>query len=596
MDMSIKILLGKKVEDFVKNYPEFAKERGNKKFLFFCTHHLFKYLNITYEDMIDGLVDGSNDYGIDGIFVFSSGELIADDDDLKTRIERDDNVKIQLIQTSRNAGFGETAVLKIKDGIEEIFDLNTKLKGNKDYLQKGQLVRDIWARCFELSRVTIEIEILYITLSDTDAANAKVKKIENKIYKYFKTQGLKNIKVKYMGIPSLYKMITEESYDKELTFKEITPYAEPYNRKVTGYYGLTKVKDFLNFITNDNAELEERYFEGNVRDYYGPSKKVNQKIRETLNSDNKMNLWCLNNGLTIICDKSNQRGRILKLFNFHIVNGCQTAHVIYECKDILKDDDSSEIIIKVIQTTDAEISNDIIDATNSQTAVQSPLLHSNDLVQRSIEEHFLTHIKPPLYYERRMNYYKRRHKPSNKIVTMMKLFQVLYSIFSKKPSVARGRPSETFDKEYQAVFDVSFDYDAYLFSYTLYLKMLKINREEIKRSIKDESILFIIRKYGMFHIIRIAFSLLLNNDSKINLKDKKNIFVKNKKKLFSTLDKKKKMDNLYRESVKLLHKAITNFKKKNKDMLLNYNIMKNDSLDKHITKVLLKNIKTDFNK
>ena len=75
---------------------------------------------------------------------------------------------------------------------------------------------------------------------------------------------------------------------------------------------------------------------------------------------------------------------------------------------------------------------DIIDATNSQTSVTPVSLHSNDLVQKNIQEHFIKYSKKPLFYERRLNYYKRRNKPINRIVSMMKLFQVLYSTFEKK--------------------------------------------------------------------------------------------------------------------------------------------------------------------
>ena len=110
--MSIKMLIEQTVKDFVGNYPYFKNEGDNKKFLFFSIYHLFKYANISYEDMLDNIIDGTNDYGIDGIFVFSSGELVVDDDDLKKRVTKEDKIKIQLIQVCRNTGFGETALLK----------------------------------------------------------------------------------------------------------------------------------------------------------------------------------------------------------------------------------------------------------------------------------------------------------------------------------------------------------------------------------------------------------------------------------------------------------------------------------------------------
>ncbi len=590
--MSIKVLLEKRITEFVKHYPEFKDEAINKKFLFFAILYLFKYLNIQYEDIIDGITDGTNDYGIDGIFVFSSGQIVIDDEDLRGQITREDKVRVQLIQVSREAGFGETVLLRVKDGIEEIFNLRTKIKGNEDYRRKVQLIRNIWEHCFNLGSVkNIEVEVIYITLSENESVNRKVKTIERKIHSYLKSQELKNFKLKYLGIPSLYRIITAETYDKEMLFKEITTYAEPYNKQVVGYYGLVKVKDFLEFIINEEEELEERYFEGNVRDYYGITKKVNEKIQKTLTGPDRMNLWCLNNGITIICDNSNPLGKKIKLFNFHIVNGCQTAHVLYDCREDLEDDNTSEIIVKIIQTTNEEVSNDIIDATNSQTAVPPVLLHSNELIQRNIEEHFIRYTKSPLYYERRMNYYKRRHKPTNRIVSIIRLFQVFYSIFGKKPSVARGRPTEAFEKDYSSVFDTSFDYDSYLISYHLYLKIHKINREEATRMATNDPVLFLIRKYGILHIIRIVLPLFINDDRKINFKDRNNIFSKEKERLFPLLENKKLLNRLYRDSVIILRKCIMNFKRKNKELILNYNIMKNEDLDKIITLALSKIVK-----
>ncbi|MFC1808278.1 AIPR family protein [Candidatus Omnitrophota bacterium] len=589
--MSIKMLIEKTAKNFIKNYPDFQKEGENKKFLFFSMHHLLKYANITYEGMLDNIIDGTNDYGIDGIFVFSSGELLADDDDLEDKIGLEDKIKILIVQVSRDAGFGETALLKLKNGIEEIFDLETMPKGNEDYKRKATLIRNVWEHCFRMgSANSIEIELAYITLSTDEKVNSKTQGIEKKLLSFLKKEGLSRTKIKYIGIPSLYKYITESNYDGVLTFKEVNAYSESYNKKVAGFYGLVKVKDFLKLIVNVDNELEEKYFEGNIRDYYGVVKKVNLKIKETVNSPNRMNLWCLNNGLTIICDRCNQRGKTIKLSNFHIVNGCQTAHVLYECMDQLKDDEIADIIVKIIETKDPEIFDSVIEATNSQTSVPPALLHANELIQRSIEDHFLKYTTFPLYYERRMNYYKRRHKPKSRIVTMIKLFQVVYSIFEKKPSAARGRPSESFERGYNSVFDATIDYDAYLFSYMLYLRMNNINREEMVREVGKDLALFVVRRYGIFHILRVALSLMIKSDKKINLKDKKNVFTQSKRKLFSLLENKTALDECYRDSVIVLQKSIVNLRKKDKEALINYNMMKNEDLDRYIGRMITKGI------
>ncbi len=254
---------------------------------------------------------------------------------------------------------------------------------------------------------------------------------------------------------------------------------------------------------------------------------------------------------------------------------------------MLKDDEQSEILIKVIQTNDEEVAGEIIDATNSQTAVSPISLHSNEMIQKNIEEHFAKYNKMPLFYERRINYYRRRNKPNNRIVTMMKVFQVFYSTFEKKPSVARGRPTESFERNYTSVFNTDFDYDTYLYTYLMYLKMSTINREAKKTENKDY-IWFLVRQYGIFHILRIAFALFIGNDYKINLKDKENIFIKRKKELETIINDEKAINDSYFRSAEILRKCIADFKKKDKTAVLSYSLLKNEDLDKKISRELYK--------
>ena len=54
------------------------------------------------------------------------------------------------------------------------------------------------------------------------------------------------------------------------------------------------------------------------------------------------------------------------------------------------------------------------------------------------------------------------------------------------------------------------------------------------------------------------------------------------------LNNKVDLDKIYKVYVKALKKSINNVRKNNKDVLLNYNIMKNDDLDKRISKQLPK--------
>ena len=80
-------------------------------------------------------------------------------------------------------------------------------------------------------------------------------------------------------------------------------------------------------IVRLHEKYEERLFDRNVRLFLGVRKgSVNAGIAETLRNKSECgNFWAYNNGITIVCDDFSPNGTKVKLTNFSIVNGCQTA-------------------------------------------------------------------------------------------------------------------------------------------------------------------------------------------------------------------------------------------------------------------------------
>jgi hypothetical protein len=100
---------------------------------------------------------------------------------------------------------------------------------------------------------------------------------------------------------------------------------------------------------------------------------VNLKIEETLKSDNPHLFSVLNNGVTIVANEIKISGDKCTLFDFQIVNGCQTSNILYQNR-ILDTLSNMNIPIKLIVTTDDDIKSKITVSTNSQTAVKKEQL------------------------------------------------------------------------------------------------------------------------------------------------------------------------------------------------------------------------------
>ncbi len=179
------------------------------------------------------------------------------------------------------------------------------------------------------------------------------------------------------------------------------------------YLLLVSIEDYYSFISDD-GKLKRYYFDSNVRAFMGMN-SVNQDIRDTLENPNSPDFWWLNNGITILTTNAVVIGNYITIENVQIVNGLQTTESIFQFfnKHEHFHDDRS-ILVKVIVSKKNEIRDQIIRATNNQTAVESVALFATDKIQRDIEDIML---KNELYYERRTNFYSNQGINPNKIIT-----------------------------------------------------------------------------------------------------------------------------------------------------------------------------------
>ena len=192
------------------------------------------------------------------------------------------------------------------------------------------------------------------------------------------------------------------------------------------------------------------------------------------------NFWWYNNGVTVIATKIIQSQKNLIIHDPMIVNGLQTANVIYANKSSIQDkpDDDRRVLVKVIAIDDQLMRDGVIKATNSQTSLNALSLKATDGFQRQIEEYLFANGH---FYERRKNYYKNRGKPTNKIVDITRLGQAVMTLNFHSPDEARARPGTYLNKadKYDAVFAPNQDLGRFLVAAVLERKIdiwLRANR------------------------------------------------------------------------------------------------------------------------
>jgi hypothetical protein len=258
-----------------------------------------------------------------------------------------------------------------------------------------------------------------------------------------------------------------------------------------GEIGLVKLPDYYSFISDADGRVAERFFDSNVRGYW-PHSHINRGIAETLKSVGGPEFWLLNNGITILAEKSNTTSEFLELeiHDPQIVNGLQTSRQIYAHFAAGADPkgDARRLMVRVIKISDKSTRDAIIKCTNSQNEMPAEALRTTDAIHRQLEGAF--HSKG-LYYDRRKGYYREKGKPVESIVSVIEVAQAMIAIVLQRPDDARARPKGYLvdDDKYGSIFGKkSSGGDHY--SLTLYIKAVEVTRkiEAFLETVESEAI------------------------------------------------------------------------------------------------------------
>ncbi|MGJ3250372.1 MAG: AIPR family protein [Elainellaceae cyanobacterium] len=450
---------------------------SSEYFELFSFEQVLKDNDLSYDELLSGKVDGGDDGGIDGFFMFINKDLIDEDFDLEG-IKKNPVFEIFMIQSKVSSSFKEKPIETLISTAHDIFNLSKNIEKvqeiyNALLVEKVNTFRKAYV---ELANRHPRLRIKYVYASKGNA-----KELNQKIHS--KVNTLRQIIEEYLvGAEFSFDFIgarellavsrQEKSYSLQLKFLE-----NYISRGENNYVVLSSLKDYYDFISDEMGNLRKYIFESNVRDYQGDV-AVNKDIRKTLEHHDRSNIdfWWLNNGITIIASKASIAGKVITLDDVQIVNGLQTTNTIYEYVDSTPIQSNSTpsdsfksvqenraVLIKIIVVeSDSETRDRIIKATNFQTPVPAASLRATEPIQRDIEDYFL---KNGWFYDRRKNYYKNIGKPSERIVSIPYLAQAFTAMVFREPHNSKGKPTSLTKGEfnYSRVFNDSVDIRLYLY-------------------------------------------------------------------------------------------------------------------------------------
>ncbi|RMC98534.1 hypothetical protein EAY64_09190 [Aquitalea palustris] len=415
-------------------------------FNFFSAQLILKEHELSYEEVLDGIVDGPLDGGIDALYLTINNELIREDFKDYQRYKRDVNIEVVVLQSKNTEGFGESAIQKLRSSLITLL----RLDASYDDLKKkyNAQVLDFFRKFTEAYRSLIakspslSIKIYYSTKAAVVHENVTHEKDEllSELQNLHRTAA---ISFDFLGSEQLLELHRKRPREHHILRLAENPMSSTGKTLVT----LVNLKDFYKFITKENGLLNKSIFESNVRDYQGDT-NVNSGISETLMSDKTLDFWWLNNGITILAADINYSGsKELVIISPEIVNGLQTSNEIYNYfskPDIINTEEKRNALIKVVVADATSARDKIIKATNSQNHIAKAVLRATDPIHRDIEEYLK---KFGIFYDRRKNFYKNAGKKPSEIIGLPLLAQILMSILMGRPDTARARPSTLLEEE-----------------------------------------------------------------------------------------------------------------------------------------------------
>jgi AIPR protein len=405
-------------------------EAGKLKSLAFVYLCVKTILDLEDDSAFDCLTEGAGDFGVDAMHISE---------------EYDGEFTVSLFQAKYknnlegDANFPENGLESLIKAIKYLFDPTAKLNHiNQRLLAKVESARSL-------------IRDGYIPQVRALACNNGLKWSTAAEEAIERTGFGDQVTWEHVNHERLVKILQASRPVKgtlQLSGKAIVEDLE-FSRVLLGKISVTEIAALI-------EQHGERLLERNIRRYLGlQGNRVNERIRDTLMSDEKNNFYFYNNGVTLTCDSFSynalQNGDYqVRIENLQIINGGQTCMTIAKTlqePNLLYQNAQAYVLLRLYQlpSDNDGLVQKITYATNSQNPVDLKDLRANDVRQQSLE----TDIQ-----QLGFNYRRKRSDTSARStdITSGVAAEAVLSVWQEKPHQARFFAREHFGKLYESIF------------------------------------------------------------------------------------------------------------------------------------------------
>ena len=387
---------------------------------------------LTDDEVLDGIVDGSNDFGVDALFFSDEPDNSA--------------ISIVLIQSKyrRNldgaAAFPENGIAGMIDAIDALFDPGYQMNVNKRLRHRIE----------EIHSFVAGGAIPYVMAI---AANNGIKwtpqtqqRIDNAV-RDFGNQ----VEWRHVGSGEILDLLQMQTpVSDRLQLVGLATVEEFQFRRVL--IGRCSVGELARLAD----QYDNRLFERNIRRYLGlAGNRVNEALAATLQEpEQRPNFYFYNNGVTLTCSQFRhnalQHGSWqVQLDDLQIVNGGQTVRTVQRMtEEIGPEIGGAEVLVRIYELPpddDGALVDAITRATNSQNPVDLRDLKANDPRQRTLAASIRE-----LGYAYRLK--RSEQAVSSGEFTSATVAEAVLAVWRQRPHQARFRMREHFGVLYDTIF------------------------------------------------------------------------------------------------------------------------------------------------
>ena len=362
---------------------------------------------------------------------------------------------------------------------EEEFDFPAVFKQYKEAELAAIAMRE---RKADIRRAIIDSAVKRDIVFDSET-QIRIKLITN--YEPKKVSEKKAILNALRTMRSEYEKVTYDisfAYDLEYEILEIEnpkEYVDSAEITIDKEGNFTIYGDEESLIANISAQslkwLYEQYsyrglFSQNLR-YYVKNVKVDENIIDTI--VNKGNtFWYYNNGVILICDEYQVRGKTIALKRFSIINGGQTTKLIGETDFTVDFYLQCKIIKNKYRNDDDRIDfiADVAEASNTQKPIKGKDLIANKPEQRRLKKQ-LADVGIYCQIKRGEKVNKKLYPQAWQNTTNEELGQFILSFVYQLPGAARGAKATITGNAERYSLLFSKRYNSYLLADLLRIKM-----------------------------------------------------------------------------------------------------------------------------